>query len=186
MSLLSAVEIEAGLVRSGVPRELARRRALELAGESRPRLSQADAPVPEPPTIAWPLRLTLPWSALISDNVKLRAARRGDSATVVLTPEYRIARDRIKALAATLMAGHPPLASPLALLARVWVPDQHRRDVVNFSKSVQDALTKRIYADDCWLYDVRWVRAGVDVDAPRAELSITPLSLSDVQRSGAA
>jgi Holliday junction resolvase RusA-like endonuclease len=32
-----------------------------------------------------------------------------------------------------------------------------------------------IFEDDSQLHDVRWIRAGVDVDAPRCELTITPL-----------
>jgi Holliday junction resolvase RusA-like endonuclease len=57
------------------------------------------------------------------------------------------------------------------------VPDNHprRHDAVNFAKCTHDALEKLVYTTDHWLYDVRWIRAGVDVDHPRAELTITPL-----------
>lgn len=47
MSLFSAAEIEAGLVRTGVPREVAHRRALQLAGPA-PTPTVAEAPTPAP------------------------------------------------------------------------------------------------------------------------------------------
>jgi Holliday junction resolvase RusA-like endonuclease len=128
----------------------------------------------------WPLSLTIPWSCLISDNVKLRAAIRGTMEhprpTVVLTPEYRKARDRIGALARDRMGSAQPAAIPLKLEARVYVPDNRVHDVVNFSKAVHDAMKGSVFVDDQWLYDSRWIRAGVDVDAPRAEISIIPLT----------
>jgi Holliday junction resolvase RusA-like endonuclease len=133
------------------------------------------APAPAP-AVAWPLRLTLPWSMLVSDNLKWRAATRGNTATIVLTPAYRDAKRRIRALCLTLMAGRRPLTIPLALEARVWVPDRRRRDVVNYSKALHDALTGTVFLDDAQLHDVRWIRAGVDVDAPRADITITPLA----------
>lgn len=128
----------------------------------------------------WPLSLTIPWSCLISDNVKMRAAMRGTmehpKATVVLTPEYRKARDRIGALARDRMGAAQPAAVPLALVARVYVPDNRVHDVVNFSKAVHDAMKGTVFVDDQWLHDARWIRAGVDVDAPRAEITITSLT----------
>jgi Holliday junction resolvase RusA-like endonuclease len=73
------------------------------------------------------------------------------------------------------MDGRPAAACPLRLEARVYVPDNRVHDVVNFSKCVHDALKGTVFTDDQWLHDVRWIRAGVDVDAPRCELTITPL-----------
>jgi Holliday junction resolvase RusA-like endonuclease len=150
-------------------------------GEGIPATSYRDGRTPseKSPTISdrtGPITLRIPWSALVSDNVKSRAARRGEKATVVLTPEYREARDRIKVLAADVMAGRPPYAVPLSFTARVWVPNHHRRDVVNFSKALQDAMNAVVYEDDCWLYETHWIRAGVDVDAPRCEVVIAPLA----------
>jgi hypothetical protein len=40
---------------------------------------------------------------------------------------------------------------------------------------VHDALEGVVYTKDRWLDDVRWYRAGVDVDAPRAEITISPI-----------
>jgi Holliday junction resolvase RusA-like endonuclease len=121
------------------------------------------------------IRLRIPWSALVSDNAKMRAARKGDQATVVLTPAYRAAKKAIGALATETMQGRPALDVPLKLEARVYVPDNRVHDVCNFSKALHDALKGTVFTDDRWLYDTRWVRAGVDVDAPRAEISISPL-----------
>lgn len=121
------------------------------------------------------ITLRIPWSALCSDNVKMRAALKGGKATVVLTPNYRTSRDAIHALAVETMHGRPAADIPLRLVARVYVPDNRVHDVVNFSKAVHDALKGTVFTDDRWLYDARWIRAGVDVDAPRCELTISPL-----------
>lgn len=122
--------------------------------------------------------LRIPWSGLMSDNGKWAAVARFVGGTwvgrLLLTSEYRRKRDAIKRLAVDAMLGREMFAQPLALEARVWVPDNHRRDVVNFSKALLDALSKVVYADDHWLHRVTWERAGVDVDAPRCELTITP------------
>jgi Holliday junction resolvase RusA-like endonuclease len=82
----------------------------------------------------------------------------------------------VKTIVRPKVAGCAPVEIPVKLEARVWVPDNRRRDVPNFAKCVHDALEKLVYVNDCWLYDSRWIRAGVDVDHPRAEITITPLA----------
>lgn len=118
-----------------------------------------------------PVSLTLPWSWLISDNAKY-LIRRG---RLFKTVEYREARKKIATLALGRMEGAGPMACPLQLVARVYVPDNRIHDVHNFGKCAIDAMTKTVFVDDHWLHDVRWIRAGVDVDSPRAELSIRPI-----------
>ena len=122
-----------------------------------------------------PVRLRIPWSALVSDNDKytVNPRKRG---SLILTPEYREAKRRIAALAVGAMQDRPAAQCPLALVARVWLPNRRKHDVCNFSKCVHDALAGIVYQDDMWLHDMRWIRAGVDVDAPRCELTITPLT----------
>jgi Holliday junction resolvase RusA-like endonuclease len=127
------------------------------------------------PAIAWPVTLHLPWSTLVSDNEKFRAMLRGDQAIMVIKRPYREASDRIHQLAMSKAAGAQPAAEPLQLVARVWFPDNNVRDMTNWSKLVFDALKGAVYEDDRWLHDVRWIRMGTDVDAPRAEITITPL-----------
>lgn len=185
---LTAEAIERGLIATGVPQDKAHAIALLEAGLYTNRMPIAGpemaSPAPQSALPAPPytqgVTLRIPWSALVSDNVKFRVGvRRKDGGqylgAFILTPEYRAARDRIKALSADVMAGRPPYAVPLSLTARVWVPNNRRRDVVNFSKALHDAMNAVVYEDDCWLHETHWIRAGVDVDAPRCELTIMPI-----------
>jgi Holliday junction resolvase RusA-like endonuclease len=156
---------------------LAEKQGRKPAEPSRPLLAAFRSISALPSTV--PLEgayVRIPWSHLVSDNAKLRAAldKKGRP-TVVLTPDYREAKKRIGELCAEAMDGRPALTVPLRLVAQVWVPNNHRRDVVNFSKALHDAMAGTIFEDDSQLHDVRWIRAGVDVDAPRCELTITPL-----------
>ena len=121
----------------------------------------------------WPISLRIPWSALVSDNAKYGVV----NGKLIAQKPYRAAKKAIGKLAADAMNGRPAAACPLALVARVYVPDNRVHDVVNFSKCVHDALKGTVFTDDQWLHDVRWIRAGVDVDAPRAEITISPLLL---------
>jgi Holliday junction resolvase RusA-like endonuclease len=125
--------------------------------------------------MVWPVTLHLPWSTLISDNKKFRAVQRGDQAIMAINAGYREAAERIRELAMSKAAGAQPAAEPLQVTARVWFPDNGVRDMTNWSKLVFDAMKGTVYEDDRWLHDVRWIRLGVDVDAPRAEITITPL-----------
>lgn len=121
-----------------------------------------------------PLLLTVPWSALVSDNDKYAPALRGTKPVIILTERYRKAKQRVQEVARDVVRG-APLAIPLALHARVWVPDNRPgHDVCNFAKCCHDALEGIVYVRDEWLHDPRWTRAGVDVDRPRAEIRITP------------
>lgn len=167
------------LVGLGFDRELAERQvAQQVEGAKLAQTAAAPDPVRPTRTIAFPLTITLPWSALISDNRKYAAAHRKhhERPLVILTGEYRAAKEKIKGVVRHHVAGCALVEVPLALEARVWMPDNRLHDVANFSKCVHDALEKLVYANDTWLYDVRWIRAGVDVDCPRAELTITPLT----------
>lgn len=54
-----------------------------------------------------------------------------------------------------------------------WLPDARRRDLDNLLKAPLDALGHaRVYADDSQIHDLRIVRAGVDRDSPRLEITI--------------
>jgi Holliday junction resolvase RusA-like endonuclease len=185
--ILGADEIVRGLVAAGVPREKAEREAARECGysvEPSPRCGLGPLPPLMPDdgddSDVSTITLRIPWSCLVSDNAKFRVGvkrtRTGNYVgAFILTAEYRRARDTIKRHAKEAMGDRLPMDSPLRLTARVWVPDNHARDVVNFSKACHDALQKVVFTDDRWLHDVRWIRAGVDVDAPRAELVIEPL-----------
>jgi Holliday junction resolvase RusA-like endonuclease len=117
------------------------------------------------------IELRIPWSCLVSDNAKYGVL---DGKLIAQKP-YREAKKRIHALALEVMGDRPSFLQPVALVARVWMPDNRRHDLTNSCKLVHDALEDAVVEDDSQLHDVRWIRAGVDVDAPRAELTITPL-----------
>jgi Holliday junction resolvase RusA-like endonuclease len=124
-----------------------------------------------PQTITRSISLRIPWSALVSDNAKYGVV----NGKLIAQKPYRAAKKAIASLAQDAMAGRPPAECPLALHARVWMPDNRRHDLTNSCKIVHDALEGTIYTDDVWLHRVTWERAGVDVDAPRCELTISPL-----------
>jgi Holliday junction resolvase RusA-like endonuclease len=174
MSGLTVAQIEEGLVALGIPKEKAHWQAMQECGLHDATTARAPtyrAPLPSPPPSAWPLRITLPWSTLVSDNARYTV----HYGRLHLTKPYRAARKAIRHRVRDLMGGTLPVEFPLRLEARVWVPDRRLHDCCNFAKGVADALEKHVYTSDKWLYEVHWIRAGVDVDAPRAELRITPL-----------
>ncbi len=72
-----------------------------------------------------------------------------------------------------------PLNIPLTLHACVYVPDERPHDVCNFAKCCHDALQRIVYTNDGRLYATYWERSGVDVDAPRAEITIRLAPLGD-------
>ena len=160
------------------------RRVMELLGGAQSAVM--DRIAAEPSTVAvtitrldFPIRIVLPWSALCSDNEHEVGAivMRGGKPypRKKLTARYKAARDKTEDIARQVMAGFAPLAQPLALHAKVYVPDEHTRDVCNFAKCCHDAFERIVYTNDAWLYDTRWTRFGVDVDRPRAEITVSPL-----------
>lgn len=126
------------------------------------------------------VRLVLPWSCLVPDNAKYAAGLRAGGAFILLSSEYRTAKNRavekVEEQMRALGAVRFPPKMPLQIEARMYEPNRHkRRDVSNYAKLVHDALTGIVYADDSQLDRVVWIRAGVDVDAPRLELAIGAL-----------
>lgn len=178
---LTREELVRSLVSQGVPREKAERAVDQRTGGWMKRPPRAIAEPDPAPAITWPLQLTLPWSYLASDNAKhgavlVQVAGGKLIPKLIMQAGYREAKTKIRKLARDTIAGAEPVAIPLRLEARVWVPDTTRKhDVANFAKCTHDALQEAIYTDDQYLYDVRWIRAGVDVDRPRADVTIMPL-----------
>lgn len=179
----------AELVRRGFPRDVAER---EVNRQIRPVLSTGLGPKPGQvvaltqliTSAPLPFLIALPWSHLVSDDDRVTPwlNPKTGKATIILTDRYKAARDSIHSLLRQAMGGShneaptfAPLAQPLRLEARVFVPNNQHRDVHNFAKGVHDALERKVYQNDSWLHDTRWIRAGVDVDRPRAEITITPL-----------
>lgn len=204
MSTFTRDEIVAKLVAQNIPRHMAERAADQELGvrdvptEIAARASRMPAPIHElarpgdrllgvqleaKAPIEWPFRLLLPWSLLVSDNDReepyiahteqgIRPARRK-------TKRCKEAQAKIAQLAKGKLGDVEPATVPLEITARVWVPNnQLRSDVQNFAKATHDALEGIVYANDNLLYWNHWLRVGVDVDAPRAELTIVPLPSS--------
>lgn len=128
---------------------------------------------PNCPVSSTPITLRIPWSALVSDNDKFVAGMKGPKPVIRITKEYAEAKARIASLARDTMAGRPPIGQPVELTARVWFPGNRGNDVTNWCKLVHDALNEIVYEDDKLIHDARWIKAGIDVDAPRAEITIT-------------
>jgi Holliday junction resolvase RusA-like endonuclease len=160
---MSPEETIAALIRRGVPeakaRATVRRQAPTLPQEARE-------------TVALPLTLTLPWSCLRSDNKRFSATVRNGSPLLVLHPEYREAKARIEGIARAKVAGCGPDIGPISLDVRVVLPDHRRHDVSNFAKIIDDALEGIVYQNDFQITKITITKAGVDIDAPRAEITV--------------
>jgi hypothetical protein len=193
-------EMIRGMIDQGIPRHKAEAEADRLLAESARQLepspfarvspppgfvrSEMDSDVrqamtapiwPKPGAWQWPFRMVLPWSHLISDNRKYAPALRGGKPALILTVEYRAAK-RLAGQAARRAwgEGSPYADGLLELTARVFFPNDYRkRDAHNFQKCAHDALKGIVIEDDDILVP-RWIPAGVDVDAPRAELTFNP------------
>lgn len=123
-----------------------------------------------------PITIVLPWSALCSDNIR-HTIGGGPRPQLVLEARYRQAKQKTATIARAVVGDVRAVAFPLALHARVYVPDNRVHDCGNFRKGITDALASIIYANDKQLYRETWERAGVDVDAPRAEILISDMGL---------
>lgn len=165
------------MVRQMVAMRVPRKRAEAVARAA----IKAGAPESLPPqpnpedgtaAIVWPVTVMVPWSLLVSDNEKYGVA----NGRMILRQTYREAKRDIRRRARESVGGGAiPARVPVRLVAAVYVPDRRIHDVVNFAKCTHDALEQAVYESDRWLEDARWFKAGVDVDAPRAEITITPI-----------
>jgi hypothetical protein len=155
----------------GIPERVFREDArTDQTTAARPVYPAKPAPV-DLPQIVWPVKLTLPWSYLISDNERHGVI----NGKLLLKAAYRRAKGLTRALARARLGNVEAVSFPVRLEAMVWVPDDIRaHDVPNFGKCVHDALETVVYVKDRWLWKASWERAGVDVDAPRAELLLVP------------
>lgn len=171
-NLLTNDEQRIAMRRQGIPDHLIERYLAGRAGDQ----STAVAPVydatPERKVIAWPLRFTLPWSALVSDNDRYRV----DCGRLHLTTQYRAARKAIRNAAKAAVGDAAPVAYPVQLTARVWVPDEMRaHDTANFAKAAHDSMQGVVVVNDRWFWKTTWEHVGTDCDAPRAEITIQPI-----------
>lgn len=120
----------------------------------------------------------VPWPYLVSDNKHFKPALRrvrggGTAFRLLLTPEYRNAKAALRALARDIWGDAPPDEGALTWHATVYVPDDGaRRDIVNFAKCLQDALTGIVYADDSQIVLAVWALGGVRRDHPGCALTL--------------
>ena len=126
-----------------------------------------DLAAPTAPNVPINIRIVLPFEILCPDNDKFGVIR----GVMINTKRYRRAKKAIRNAAREQYLG-PLIEHPVALVGRVWFPGENG-DAPNFGKAVHDALEKVIYPNDKLLHDARWIRVGVDVVRPRAELTIT-------------
>lgn len=123
-----------------------------------------------------PVTLTLPWSVLVRDNARYGVLR----GRMILTREYRQAKEAAYMLACGQVRDRPAFSAPVALEARIYFPDrQRKRDAGNYRKLVTDALEGVLYPDDTLIHDERWVNAGVDRKNPRVEIRVEAIAVAD-------
>jgi Holliday junction resolvase RusA-like endonuclease len=116
--------------------------------------------------------ITIPWKYLVPDNAKYGVLR----GRMLLKPQYRASKDTIQAIARRAMLGTIPCTANVALHARLYVPDNRRRDATNYAKLVQDSLQGAVYTDDTQIKRATWEHCGLDKENPRAEVTITELA----------
>jgi len=165
---LTDEQIRRGLIAQGVPPEKATRAASHTRSAVLPVGSRVVTPAAAP---TGPVTLVLPWSCLISDN-----RHRGPVSSRADAAAYKLARTRAHGEAAEQWGLRAPFSGRIALIARIFPPNAARRDVGNFAKCLKDALSGVAYADDVQVVDERWIRAAIDVDRPRAEVTIEELA----------
>jgi len=160
------------MVEMGIPHAKADAQARRECGLPAADLDTPRQIIERAPSIKLPVSFVLPWSALVSDNRRHGLL----NGSILLTAEYRTGKAKAKAAAREAAGLGMAVSFPVALHARVYVPDDYRaHDVPNFAKCVHDAIEGVIYTKDRWLWRATWERAGVDVDRPRAEIEVTPL-----------
>ena len=119
------------------------------------------------------MKLELPWSALRPDNHRLMPVVRGKRAFLITAPEYRAAKyeAELRMKAQWRSSGRRMLEGDVSLHAVLWVPDRRKRDVTNYSKLLQDAMTGIVFADDAQVVRALWEKR-MDRDNPRVELEV--------------
>ncbi len=184
---MTPAEIERGLIAKGVPVEQARhaayggvRRTSRATTTAMDIIAYVDSS--PGPNVSLPFRIVIPWSLLCSDNEKdvgsLTMRNGKPIPRKVMSARYKTAKNAVADKAAIIAGRSSPVTIPLAMHVEVWLPPSRRNDALNFAKCVNDALEGIVYANDNQLHDSRWIRKGVDIDSPRAEITITALSAS--------
>lgn len=114
------------------------------------------------------VRIVIPFKHLVRDNGKYGVMR----GRMLLRPEYRQAKDTIEHIARRAILGSQPTLAPVALHARMYMPDARRRDATNYAKLVHDSLQGTVYVDDTQIRIATWENCGIDRENPRCEVTV--------------
>lgn len=137
---------------------------------------RSDAPEQSVSTAPAPVRimLTLPWTALASDNLR----------KAVLAVEDREKRKRVKLARARALEvlreqygeGRAKMSGQVRIRFDFYMPDNRPRDPANFVKVACDVLREVVIEDDKWQVarGGSWDVPAIDPDRPRAEIHIEP------------
>ena len=118
------------------------------------------------------MKVVLPWDAVLHDNHRFIAIRRGRGARLIASPEYREKKKLAEARLCAQWHHTPKLEGELKLHADCYFPDRRRRDAGNYRKLITDCLSGIAYADDSQLVSETWERAGLDRENPRIEITL--------------
>lgn len=117
--------------------------------------------------------LTLPWTVLRRDNDRHGLMKVQGHPRIVLTSAYRKAKEAARLLVSSQWKG-PPLVGPVVLTVVLHEPDKRRRDVLNYSKMLCDALSLIAILDDHQIDEAIVTRGERDPYNPRADITLTP------------
>lgn len=123
------------------------------------------------------LRIVIPFDLVVPDNARLGVVK----GRAILTRRYRASKRAIQLLALKARQELPdavreywPVSSPrvVSLQIVVFSPDARRRDIGNVVKQLGDGLAGVAYQDDAQIDYLSIVRAGMDREHPRVEISV--------------
>jgi Holliday junction resolvase RusA-like endonuclease len=152
--------------RRGVQRAATRaetRQAMKSAGKGRA-FSLGELPGIDAPIMRAGVALSLPWSTLHSINGMF----------TIVGKEYQGAKARAREKLAAQLEERKPLECRVAVDVVLVCPDRRPRDLDNYEKLIYDSLKGLAYRDDSLIDDKR-IRRAIDVDRPRADITVTPL-----------
>lgn len=119
------------------------------------------------------VRMTLPWDALQSVNVRTNPAGWGKMrGRQFLTRKYRGAMEAARLLVVGQWRGGEPIPGRIAIEMWFHQPDRRRRDCGNYVKLIEDALTGVVYLDDWQIQRQVWEDCGIDRENPRVEIEV--------------
>ena len=115
-------------------------------------------------------QIVIPFAALVPDNRRLTPG----NGRLILAKRYRDARDGVHLIAKVAWKRHEIIGGAVMMECRFWLPVRRKRDMTNFSKILNDALSGVCYFDDEQITHYTMVKCGVDKAKPRVELTLWP------------